>query len=94
MAFNPLATILKENKLDGTNYIDWKRNLDIVLTAEDCKFVLINLCPPKPYEGATEQEAKPYEKWLRLMRCRGVIFWLLCQIFYNININLCPQPMI
>ena len=35
MAFNPLDIILKENKLDGTNYIDWKRNLDIVLTAED-----------------------------------------------------------
>ena len=38
MAFNPLAVILKENKLDGTNYIDLKRNLDIVLTAEDYKF--------------------------------------------------------
>ena len=37
MSFNPLAVILKENKLDGTNYIDWKRNLDIVLTTEDYK---------------------------------------------------------
>ena len=54
MAFNPLAIILKENKLDGTNYIDWKRNLDIVLTVEDYKFVLTDLCPPKPHEGAIE----------------------------------------
>ena len=54
MALNPLAVILKENKLDGTNYIDWKRNLDIVLTAEDYKFVLTDLCPPKPHEGVTE----------------------------------------
>ena len=61
MAFNPLAIILKENKLDGTNYINWKRNLDIVLTAEDYKFVLTDLCHPKPHEGA-----KPYEKWVKV----------------------------
>ena len=54
MAFNPLVVILKENKLDGTNYIDCKRNLDIVLTAEDYKFVLIDLCQPKPHEGVNE----------------------------------------
>ena len=60
MAFNPLAVILKENKLNGTNYIDWKINLDIVLTVEDYKFVLTDLYLPKPHEGATEQEAKPY----------------------------------
>ena len=65
MAFNPLVVILKENKLDGTNYIDWKRNLDIVLTIEDYKFVLTDLGSPKPHEGATEQEAKPYEKWFK-----------------------------
>ena len=66
MAFNPLAVILKENKLDGTNYIDWKRNLDIVLTVKDYNFVLlIDLCLLKPHEGATEQEVKPYEKWVK-----------------------------
>ena len=65
VAFNPLVVILKENKLDGTNYIDWKRNLDIVFTAEDYKFVLTDLCQPKPHEGATEQKAKPYEKLVK-----------------------------
>ena len=72
MSFNPLAVILKENKLDGTNYIDWKRNLDIVFTVEDSKFVLTDLCPPKPHEGATEEEAMPYEKWVKadkMSRC-------------------------
>ena len=72
MAFNPLVVILKENKLDGTNYIDWKRNLNIVLTVEDYKFLLTDLCLPKPHEGATEQEAKPYEKWVKadeMSRC-------------------------
>ena len=72
IAFNPLVVILKQNKLDGTNYIDWKRNLDIVLTTEDYKFVLTDLCSPKPHEGATKQEAKPYEKWIKayeMSRC-------------------------
>ena len=27
--------------------------------------MLTDLCPPKPHEGATEQEAKPYEKWVK-----------------------------
>ncbi|XP_057950969.1 uncharacterized protein LOC131145802 [Malania oleifera] len=40
MAFNPLVVILKEKKLVGRNYIDWKRNLDIVLTAKEYKHLL------------------------------------------------------
>ncbi|XP_019251359.1 PREDICTED: uncharacterized protein LOC109230302 [Nicotiana attenuata] len=39
-AFNPLTTILTQNKLEGPNYVDWKRNLDIVLIAEEYKFML------------------------------------------------------
>ena len=72
MTFNTLVVILKENKLDRTNYIDWKRNPDIVLTVEDYKFVLMDLCSPKPHEGGTEQEARPYEKWVKadeMSRC-------------------------
>ena len=38
-AFSPLATILTQNKLTGNNYVEWKRNLNIVLTAED------HICP-------------------------------------------------
>ena len=60
MAFNPLVVILKENKLIGPNYIDWKRNLDIVLTAEEYKFVLTEVCPPEPGEGATDEETRAY----------------------------------
>ena len=30
-SFSPLVTILNQNKLTGSNYVDWKRNLDIVL---------------------------------------------------------------
>ncbi|XP_074576216.1 uncharacterized protein LOC141832654 [Curcuma longa] len=72
MAFNPLAVILKENKLFGPNYIDWKRNLDIVLTAEEYKFVLQVECPPKPTENSSEEEMESYRKWIKadeMARC-------------------------
>ena len=62
--FNPLAVILKEHKLIGPNYIDWKRNLDIVLTAEEYKYVLTEVCPEKPVDGCTNAVAiEAYKKW-------------------------------
>ena len=39
-SFSPLVAILNQNKLTESNYVDWKRNLDIVLTAEEHKCVL------------------------------------------------------
>ncbi|XP_077242501.1 uncharacterized protein LOC143883015 [Tasmannia lanceolata] len=39
-SLNPLATILEDNKLTGPNYIDWKRNLMLVLTAAEVYWVL------------------------------------------------------
>lgn len=38
-SFNPLAAILNQNKLPRTNYVDWKQNLDIVLTSGQYKYV-------------------------------------------------------
>ncbi|XP_057969481.1 uncharacterized protein LOC131158632 [Malania oleifera] len=72
MAFNPLDVILKDNKLVGPNYIDWKRNLDIVLTAEEYKYVLVKVCPQKLGERATDEETQAYQKWIKaneMARC-------------------------
>ena len=44
-SFSPLAIILNQNKLTGTNYVNWKRNLDIVLMTEEHKIVLNEPCP-------------------------------------------------
>ena len=44
-SFSPLVTVLNQNKLIGSNYVNWKRNLDIVLTAKEHKFVLNQPCP-------------------------------------------------
>ena len=55
-SFSPLVTILNQNKLTGSNYVDWKRNFDIVLTAEENKYVLTQLCPIFPSIDAPPEE--------------------------------------
>ena len=55
-SFNPLSIILKDNKLTETNYVDWKRNLNLVLTAEDYAFVLTEICPSPPDSISTLEE--------------------------------------
>ncbi|XP_019252641.1 PREDICTED: uncharacterized protein LOC109231434 [Nicotiana attenuata] len=70
-SFNPLTSILNQNKLEGPNYVDWKRNLDIVQTAEGYKFVISEECPEKS-ENATDDQVKAYDKWVKadeMARC-------------------------
>ena len=72
MTFNPLSIILQQNRLTGPNYIDWKRNLDIVLTAESYKFVLTEACPDAPDGDSTPEEIEYHKKWVKadeMARC-------------------------
>ncbi|MCS5023642.1 hypothetical protein L2V44_14220, partial [Staphylococcus aureus] len=46
-----LRSILTENKLTGTNYVDWLRSLRIVLKQEKIKYVLEKDVPATPREG-------------------------------------------
>ena len=62
-SFSPLITILNQNKLTGSNYVDWKINLDIVLTAEEHKFVLNQPCPNFPSLDAPSEEKQRYDRW-------------------------------
>ena len=39
MSYNTINHILNTNKLSRPNYMDWKRNLDIVFTSEELKWV-------------------------------------------------------
>ncbi|XP_038699662.1 uncharacterized protein LOC119996956 [Tripterygium wilfordii] len=71
-SFNPLSIIMKDHKLDGTNYVNWKRNLDIVLTSEEYKFVLTEVCLELPEEGATDEQSSAHKKWKKadeMARC-------------------------
>ena len=62
-SFSPLVAILNQNKLTGSNYVDWKRNLDIVLTAEEHKYVLTQPCPNFPSLDAPLKEKQRYDCW-------------------------------
>ena len=64
-SFNPLSAILNQNKLNGQNYVDWKRNLDIVLTAEGYKFVLNTTKPDEPDSEATQEVKDKHDKWVK-----------------------------
>ena len=62
---SPLAMILTQNKLTGENYVDWKRNLDIVLTAENHKMALVTPCPMDPIEESDPADKEAYASWKR-----------------------------
>ena len=64
-SFNPLTVILKENKLTRPNFIDWKRNLNLVLTPEGYKFMLTDMCPLEPDSVSSKEEDEAYQKWLK-----------------------------
>ena len=55
-SFSPLVAILNQNELTRSNYVDWKRNLDIVLAAEEHKYVLNQACPNFPSLDAPLEE--------------------------------------
>ena len=61
--FNPLAKILDDNRLTGPNYVDWKRNLILVLTADKIVYVLNAEPPELALTDATEEQRNAFDKW-------------------------------
>ena len=57
-----LRSILEREKLNGTNFIDWIRNLRIVLKQERKDYVLENPIPPKPAANAPRAERDANKK--------------------------------
>ena len=53
MSYNPINHILTTNKLTEPNYMDWKRNLDIVITSKELKWV-------------TQEERDDYHNWQKV----------------------------
>jgi len=53
-SFSHFLTILNQNKLTGPNYVDWKRNLDIVLTVDVHKYWLTDASSIEPAINASE----------------------------------------
>ncbi|GMP58885.1 hypothetical protein CsSME_00022388 [Camellia sinensis var. sinensis] len=61
--FNHLSKILDDNRLTVSNYVDWKRNLTIVLAAEKLNHVLTTDPPAFPEADATDEQREAVRKW-------------------------------
>ena len=57
-----LRSILESNKLNETNYVDWIRNLRIVLRAANKEDVLDNPLPEEPATNAPAAERNAYRR--------------------------------
>ena len=57
-----LRPILEKDKLTRTNFLDWFRNLRIVLTQERRLYVLDRPIPNEPAKGAPGAEWRAWEK--------------------------------
>ena len=72
MSLNPISTIISSNKLKGENYVDWKCNIDIVLTVDKHKWALTTPCPPQTNDDSTQEDKDALAVWLRsdeIVRC-------------------------
>ena len=59
-----LRSILDSNILTGPNYVDWLRNLRIVLAQEKLSFILDSPDPVSIGEDASEEDRATYKIWL------------------------------
>ncbi|XP_038697173.1 uncharacterized protein LOC119994639 [Tripterygium wilfordii] len=57
-----LRSVLEKDKLNGTNFIDWYRNLRIVLKHEKKLYVLERVVPEEPPATAPRAEKDVYKK--------------------------------
>ena len=57
-----LRSVLEKEKLNGTNFLDWIRNLRIVLKQERKEYVLESPIPPVPSTTASHAEKDAYKK--------------------------------
>ncbi|XP_039131865.1 uncharacterized protein LOC120268606 [Dioscorea cayenensis subsp. rotundata] len=64
MTHNPLNILLEKNALTGPNYVDWLRNLRLVLNLERIGYILEANIPTKPPPEASKEEQDVYLKWL------------------------------
>jgi hypothetical protein len=56
-----LRSVLEKEKLNGTNFIDWYRNLRIVLGQEKKEYVLEQAYPDDLPDNANAVERRAYE---------------------------------
>ncbi|VFQ89697.1 unnamed protein product [Cuscuta campestris] len=57
--------LLYATKLNGTNFVDWQRNLSIVLRMDEKEYVLEKPIPPAPPANASKAVKDAYEKHVK-----------------------------
>ena len=57
-----LRSILKKDKLNGTNFLDWYRNLRIVLKQERKEYIVDQPVPDEPAANAPRAQKDAYSK--------------------------------
>ncbi|GMI63428.1 hypothetical protein HRI_000012100 [Hibiscus trionum] len=64
MANNTLSlrSILEKDKLNGINFLDWFRNLRIVLKQEKKEYVIEELVPDEPVATASRADKDKFKK--------------------------------
>ena len=60
---NPLSIILDNNRLTGPNFIDWLRNLKVVLASEKILYVIEQSLPRSLPENSSQEEHDTLDKW-------------------------------
>ena len=63
MSYNIIKLILTTNKLIEQHYVDWKRNLNIILTLEELKWVTQEIDPFTPNEHSNQEEKDNFHSW-------------------------------
>ena len=58
-----LRGILDANKLIGSNYVDWLKNLRIILTQEKISYILDTPAPDSLGEDTFEEKRATYKMW-------------------------------
>ena len=74
MLFNPLVIILNQNRFTRPNYMDWKRNVDIVLMIEGYKYFLTKEHPNLLVPMHLDWKEKDIKNELKLMRWHVAVF--------------------
>ena len=59
-----MRSILEKDKLNGTNFLDWYRNLRIVLRLERKEYILDQPIPEEPAASAPRAQKDAYNKHL------------------------------
>ena len=63
MSFNPITPILTTNKLIKHNYVDQKRNLDILLTSKELEWVTQEFALNNPNKQPSKEHGEAQNRW-------------------------------